>query len=149
MRISIISLLVLTVLSLCLLAAAGEPETITGTVVKAVNGVADSSAVFGHRGVLRINSTTRWSQLSGFTRYSHLASLAPIDFAKQNIVLLYKDDCRPAENFSLVKSNLAVTRPSLDFLFRWDPNLEKHLEERSTKFIFAIIPASPSVQVTL
>jgi hypothetical protein len=135
-------------------AAATQPAIITGTLGKPEN-TAKIATVVGRSGVLFIHSEARWDQLNKL-----LPDLTPdfplpkVDFAKENVVLVYHTLCRSTDTFAWIKPDppnegLQPQAAQTNFLLRWDNTPVEHAEAAAAKFILAIIPATPSVKVTL
>ena len=134
---------------------ATQPPVITGTLGKPeatakAGDTAKIATVLGHTGVLFIRSEARWDELNKL-----LPDLTPdtplpkLDFAKQSAVFIYATSRRPREELALSKSDLAANPPHLNFMLIWN-NLPLAGEEPScSMFILAIIPAAPTVRVTV
>ncbi|GEM_PF-2414508 len=144
---------------------AEAPATMTGIIGQdtETEKVAD---ILGKAGVLYIHSEARWQQVEKLLsdlglRPDH--ALPTLDFSTHKIqaVLVYSAAHRPGDTFSLTKLDLTANVPSLDFMLRWNNGPEEKEEQRSTKFILAVMDFSkvdrefeyaqylPKVQVTL
>lgn len=139
---------------------AAKPPIVTGTLAKPTAKPEDTAkiaAVLGHNGVLFVRSQARWDELNKLVPdLTPDTPMPKFDFAKQSVVLVYRSSGRPAATLSLTKHTVEIADhgfPSpdqqLDFFLGWDNSVEKKLEYRSAKFILAIIPATPTVHVTL
>jgi len=127
---------------------AATPRVSTDTLAKPED-VAKITAVLGHHGVLFIRSETRWEEFKKLLPNRALETENPmLDFAKQNVVLVYDSASRPKDTFSLSGSDLGANPPQLNFFRRWDNGPEDIPEARSKKYILAIIPATSTVKVT-
>lgn len=123
-----------------------QPQVLTGIITG--DAATKAVAVIGRYGVLFIRSKAR---LDEFTeRVPDLKIDAKVDFSRKSVVLIYAliETDNNDNPFSLIKSDLAANPPELSFSFRWD-NRPKLRTFSSIKFIYAIIPATPEVNVTL
>jgi len=131
------------------IARAEAPANVIGTLGKPEN-TEKVAAVVGHSGVLFIRSEARWDEFRKLVPdLTPDTPLPKLDFAKQNVVLVYSDSCRSKAEFTLAKSDLVAEPPQLDWLLRWDNGPEDQKEFRYAKFILAVIPATPTVKVTV
>jgi hypothetical protein len=128
-----------------------NPANVTGTIGKP--GDPKVAATLGHHGVLFIRTEARWKEFQdrlGEAMALKLDQPLPqFNFTKQNVVLVFADDHRQTEAFSLSKSD-AVAKPlQLDFVLTWNNSPERGEETRSAKFILAVIPSSPSTAISV
>lgn len=128
-----------------------EPQVFTGTIQKPFQDVATKAAtVIGRHGVLFIRSEARLDELQ--KRAPDLTPDKPlpkIDFARQSIVLIYAMGSSSNNSLAIAKSDLTANPPELGFAFKWYNGPVAGLERPSTKFIYAIIPATPEVMITV
>ena len=148
-----------------------RPQVFTGTLSK---NAQEAAALIGRHGVLFIRTETRLDELKkrapGLTPGKPLPQ---IDFARQSVVLVYALGSSSNNALSLASSDFTVSPPELGFAFRWyngpvageeppsparplnpfaegkDKGLAAGEEVPSIKFIYAVIPATPKVSVTL
>jgi hypothetical protein len=127
-----------------------EPQVFTGTIQKPGPDAASKAAtVIGRHGVLFIPSEARLDELK--QRAPDLTPDKPlpnIDFAKHSVVLLYALDSSK-NSLALSNSDLTANPPDLGFSYRWWNGPARAAELPTIKFIYAIIPATPKVNVTL
>lgn len=127
-----------------------EPQVFTGSIHKPAGEAAKAAALIGRHGVLFIRSEARLNEL--LERVPALTPDKPlpkIDFTKQSLVLICAMGQSSNNSLSLVKSDLTAKPSELGFSFRWYNGPVAGTEPPSIKFIYAVIPATPEVRVTL
>lgn len=124
-----------------------KPQVLTGTITK--DAAAKIATFIGQHGVLFICSEARLNELSKRAPDLTPDQLPKNEFTKQAIIVVYALGSSSNNSLSLDKSNLTISPPELGFLFSWYNGDVAGLERPSIKFIFAIIPITPAVKITL
>ena len=125
-----------------------KPQVFTGTVTK--DAATKVATVFGQHGVLFIRSEARWDEIGKLAPdLTPDMPLPKLDFTRQAIVLIYAIGSSSNNSLTLGKSDLTANPPELGFLFSWYNGDVAGLERPSIKFIFAIIPITPAVKITV
>jgi RNA polymerase sigma factor (sigma-70 family) len=127
-----------------------KPQVFTGTIKKPQQDALKVATVIGRHGVLLIRSEARWDEIKKLApELTPDAPLPKLDFAKQSVILIFAMGDSSNNTLTLDKSDLTANPPELDYSFRWYNGDVAGLEHPSIKFIHAVIPATPVVNVTL
>lgn len=129
---------------------AARPEVYAGTIRKPTGDAFKVAPVLGRHGVLLIHSEARWAELNQRAPdFKPEKPLPKIDFAKQSVVLIYAMGDSSKSALILEKSDLAASPPGLTFSYLWYNGPVRGEEFPSIKFLYAVIPTTTAVKLTV
>lgn len=130
-----------------------KPQVFNGHILRNAQAV---STLIGRHGVVFIRSEARLDELNkrlpDLTYDKPLLKikrLPKIDFAKESIVLIYALGSFNWLDLNLTKSDLSAYPPELGFSLKWYNGPVDGEPSPAIRFIYAVIPATPKVGVTL